>query len=101
MILYALLARSGSRLASVVIGCIVILTGVYFLLRNAFGLAVPPIDWDLVWPVVVIASGIAIVSKGAAPDPARHAGEGPEVGRNPEQERSLQAARERRPETVS
>ncbi len=97
MILYTLLSRSGSRLASVVIGCVVILTGVYFLLRNAFGLAVPPIDWDLVWPVVVIASGIAIVSKAAASHTAGHLSEGPEVESRPEQEQSLQARPEAEP----
>ncbi len=73
MILYTLLSRSGSNLASAVIGGVVILTGVYFLLRNAFGLVLPPIDWDLVWPIVVIASGVAIVSKAAGSVSRRHA----------------------------
>jgi hypothetical protein len=72
MILYTLLSRSGSRLASAVIGSIVILTGVYFLLRNAFGLVVPAIDWDLVWPIVVIASGVAIVAKAAESRSTHH-----------------------------
>lgn len=86
MILYALLSRSDSSLASAVIGGVVIVTGVYFLLRNAFGLALPPIDWDLVWPIVVIASGVAIVSKAAGPASRRHASPAADVKPEPEQE---------------
>ncbi len=86
MILYTLLARSGSSLASAAIGGIVILTGVYFLLRNAFGLVLPPINWDLVWPIVVIASGVAIVSRAAGSASRRHARPASDVKAEPEQE---------------
>lgn len=86
MILYALLSKSGSSLASAVIGGVVILTGVYFLLRNAFGLVLPPIDWDLVWPIVVIASGVAIVSKAAGSVSGRHANAVSDVKPEPEEE---------------
>lgn len=86
MILYALLSRSGSSLASTAIGGVVILTGVYFLLRNAFGLVLPPIDWDLVWPIVVIASGVAIVSKAAGSVSRRHANSASDVKPEPEEE---------------
>ncbi len=87
MILYTLLSRSGSRLASAVIGAVVILTGVYFLLRNAFGPVVPAIDWDLVWLIVVIASGVAIVSKAVESRSIRHTPAAPaKVEAAPEQE---------------
>ena len=87
MILYTLLSRPGSRLASAVIGSVVILTGVYFLLRNAFGLVVPPIDWDLVWPIVVIGSGVAIVAKAAESRSTRQPPAAPaEVETAPDQE---------------
>ncbi len=85
MIIYTLLSRSGSSLASAAIGGIVILTGVYFLLRNAFGLVLPPIDWDLVWPIVVIASGVAIVSRAAGLWRRKSAAR-PDTQRAPEQE---------------
>jgi hypothetical protein len=89
MILYTLLSGAGSRLASAVIGSIVIVTGVYFLLRSAFGLIVPAIAWDLVWPIVVIGSGVAIVSKAAESRPSRHAPAAPaEVETAPDQEQA-------------
>ena len=90
MILYTLLSRAGSRLASAVIGSIVIVTGAYFLLRNAFGLIVPAIDWDLVWPIVVIGFGVAIVSKAAESGSTRHARATPvAVETAPDQEEAL------------
>ena len=90
MILYTLLSRAGSRLASAVIGSIVIVTGAYFLLRNAFGLIVPAIDWDLVWPIVVIGSGVAIVSKAAGSGSTRQTAPAPiDVESGPEKEEAL------------
>jgi hypothetical protein len=62
MILYTLLSRSGNRLATLVMGVVVVALGGYFPLRNTFGLAVPDINWDLVWPVVLIAIGLTAVS---------------------------------------
>lgn len=63
MILYSLLSRSGSRITSLVLGLLLLGTGVYFLLRNAFGFVLPQIDWDLVWPVWVMLTGLAILSR--------------------------------------
>lgn len=63
MILYTLLSGVGGRVVPAAIGVLVIFTGLYFLLRNAFGLVVPPINWDLVWPVIVMLSGAAILRR--------------------------------------
>ena len=63
MILYTLFTHWGSRVGALVGGFLVVAVGVYFLLRNAFGYAIPDINWDLVWPVVVIITGLAILSR--------------------------------------
>lgn len=63
MILYTLFAHWGSRVGALVGGFLIVAVGVYFFLRNAFGYAIPDINWDLVWPVVVIVTGLAILSR--------------------------------------
>jgi hypothetical protein len=63
VILYAIFTRWGSRVGALIGGLLVVAVGVYFLLRNAFGYVIPDINWDLVWPVVVIVSGVAILSR--------------------------------------
>ncbi len=45
----------------IVFGVIVLLVGGYFLLRNTFGLTIPDINWDQVWPVAVILLGLLVV----------------------------------------
>lgn len=67
MILYTLVTRSTNRLTSAVLGALIVATGTYFLLRNAFGFYLPQIDWDLVWPVVLIVAGVTIVSRAVSP----------------------------------
>jgi hypothetical protein len=63
VILYTLLTHWGSRIGTLVGGLLVVAVGAYFLLRNAFGFAIPDINWDLVWPVVVIVTGLAILAR--------------------------------------
>lgn len=46
---------------AVIIGVIILAVGGYFLLRNTFGIVLPDINWDMVWPLAVIAIGIGIV----------------------------------------
>jgi hypothetical protein len=42
------------RLAATLVGGLTVALGGYFFLKNDVGLSVPSIDWDLVWPVVVV-----------------------------------------------
>lgn len=44
-----------------VFGVIVLLVGGYFLLRNTFGLSIPDINWDQVWPVAILLLGVLII----------------------------------------
>ena len=64
MIIYYVVTRFGSRVASLGIGLLIAGVGVYYILRNTFGITMPQIDWDLVWPVIVLFIGLAILSHG-------------------------------------
>ncbi len=46
---------------AIIFGAILLVVGGYFLLRNTLGWEMPDIDWDMVWPVVVIAIGVAVL----------------------------------------
>jgi hypothetical protein len=43
-----------------IFGVILLLVGGYFLLRNTFGIDIPDIDWDMVWPFAIVALGLAV-----------------------------------------
>jgi len=45
----------------VIIGVIILGVGVYYLLDNTFGFTMPELDWDKIWPLALIALGLAIV----------------------------------------
>jgi hypothetical protein len=52
--------RHGDRRASpfaIVIGLIFIVIGVYYFLDRTLGIALPPIEWASVWPIVLIVLG--------------------------------------------
>jgi hypothetical protein len=46
---------------ALLIGLIILGVGLYYLLVNTFGLSLPDLDWDQVWPLAVIALGIGIL----------------------------------------
>jgi len=52
----------GIDVGGVLIGLIILGVGVYYLLTNTLGLAIPELDWDRVWPLFIIALGVGIVS---------------------------------------
>jgi hypothetical protein len=52
--------RYGDRRASpfaIVIGLIFIVIGMYYFLDRTLGIALPPIEWASVWPIVLIVLG--------------------------------------------
>jgi hypothetical protein len=48
-------------LGGVIFGLIILGVGAYYLLRNTFGIQIPEIDWDMLWPLLVVALGVGIV----------------------------------------
>jgi hypothetical protein len=48
-------------LGAFLIGLIVLGVGVYYLLVNTLGIDLPELDWDMIWPLAVIALGIGLL----------------------------------------
>ncbi len=46
-----------SDVGGLVFGLVLLLVGGYYLLRNTFGIQMAEIDWDMVWPALVIVLG--------------------------------------------
>ena len=42
-------------------GLLILGIGVYYVLRNTFGLTLPEFNWDAVWPLATVFLGIGIV----------------------------------------
>jgi hypothetical protein len=47
---------------SLLFGVIVLLVGGFYFLRNTLGFQLGEIDWDLIWPIFVLALGVAILA---------------------------------------
>jgi uncharacterized integral membrane protein len=48
---------------ALIFGAILLLVGGYYLLVNTFGIQLPELDWDQIWPIALIVLGIAVVAK--------------------------------------
>jgi hypothetical protein len=48
-------------LGRLIFGLVVLFVGVWFLFRNTFGINLPELDSDMIWPVLVIGLGLAIL----------------------------------------
>lgn len=51
----------GRSAGAIVFGVILLAVGVWYLLKNTLGFAMPELDSEAVWPVIVIAIGAAIL----------------------------------------
>ncbi len=48
---------------ALIFGAILLLVGGYYLLVNTFGVNLPELNWDQIWPIAVIGLGLAVVAK--------------------------------------
>lgn len=46
---------------ALILGVILLLVGGYFLLENAFGFDLPELNWDLIWPLALVALGVGLL----------------------------------------
>ena len=46
---------------AILLGLIVLGVGTYYTLVNVFGLELAQLDWDMIWPLGVVALGIGII----------------------------------------
>ena len=54
-----------SNLASIVVGLIILGIGLWYFLDTTLGLTMPRIDWDNMWPIILIVIGGVIVFRSA------------------------------------
>ncbi len=47
----------------IIFGMVLVFAGAYYVLRNSFGLPLNDINWDLVWPFIVVALGGSVLFK--------------------------------------
>lgn len=52
--------RHRSDTGGLVFGLILLVVGGYYLLQETFGMNLPDLDWDRMWPVIVIAIGASV-----------------------------------------
>ena len=48
-------------IGAILFGLIVLGVGIYYTLVNVFGLELAELDWDMIWPLAVVALGIGIL----------------------------------------
>jgi TRAP-type C4-dicarboxylate transport system permease small subunit len=53
-------------IGALVFGAILLLVGGYYLLVNTFGIDLPELNWDMIWPIAVIGLGVAVVARAVA-----------------------------------
>ena len=56
-------------LGALIFGAILVVVGAYYLLENTFGIAMPDINWDQAWPIIVIVLGASVVFRAVVSRP--------------------------------
>jgi hypothetical protein len=51
----------GLDFGALIFGLIVLGVGIYYFAQKTLGLAIPDLDWDRIWPLIVIGVGVLIV----------------------------------------
>ena len=54
-----------TNIASMVVGIILLVIGVWYLLDQTLGIAMPRIDWSDFWPIILIAIGGVMLYRSA------------------------------------
>lgn len=56
-----------------IFGLVVLFVGGWFLFRNTLGFDLPELDADMIWPILVVGLGLAILFNGGRHHPAPRA----------------------------
>ncbi len=48
-------------LGGLIFGLLILSVGLYYVLVNTLGFKLPELDWDLIWPLFVVALGVGIL----------------------------------------
>lgn len=51
------------NLGALIFGAVLVFVGIYYVLRNTLGLDMADLDQDKIWPIIVVALGIAVLTR--------------------------------------
>jgi uncharacterized integral membrane protein len=57
--------RSTRDWGAIVVGLVFVAVGVYFALKETFKVNLPDIEWDMAWPIIILAIGLVILVRAA------------------------------------
>ena len=57
-------------LGALIFGAVLVVVGAYYLLENTFGIVMPEINWDQVWPILVIVLGGGVILRALVSRPS-------------------------------
>ena len=57
--------QRGRNVASIVVGLVFLAIGIWYFLDTTLGLTMPDIEWDNIWPIILIIIGGVIVFRAA------------------------------------
>lgn len=46
---------------AIILGLIILGVGIYYTLVNVFGWKLAELDWDMIWPIAIVALGLGIL----------------------------------------
>ena len=58
--------QRGTNVASILVGLVFLGIGTWYFLDTTLGLTMPDIEWDNIWPIILIVIGGVIVVRAAA-----------------------------------
>ncbi len=53
-------------IGALIFGALLLLVGGYYLLVNTFGITLPELNWDAIWPIALIGLGLAVLARAIA-----------------------------------
>lgn len=53
--------RRRSDIGALFFGVILLLVGGYYVVTNTLGIDLPDLDWDRLWPILVIGLGVVVL----------------------------------------
>jgi hypothetical protein len=57
--------QSGANVASIIIGAVILLVGIWYFLDSTLGIQMPRISWGDLWPIFLIILGGVILYRSA------------------------------------
>lgn len=60
-----------SGMGALLLGVVLLAVGCWYLLRNTFGMNLPELNGEAIWPILVIILGIGLLTRVWDPKPAQ------------------------------